>query len=152
MSNGNCSKCEVKLCSDNAPPDTVKRGCGYCRQCVRTPQRKEYDRNRSRTSYENFKERKIRIVNLLDGKCKLCESEEKGLHLHHAIYHPTESDFKRTSRSLWNRLRRLKEAEEHPERFQLLCGRCHLLWEKLLYTAKKIGIGKEQLLERLRVL
>jgi hypothetical protein len=152
MSNGNCSKCEVKLCPDNAPPSTVERACGYCWQCARSPRRKEYNRKRAQDSYAVFKERRIRITALLGGKCKLCEVAKKGLHLHHVFYHPTESNYKRSSKSFWNRLRRLNEAEEHPERFQLLCEGCHLLWERTIYLASKMGVSKEQLIERMKTL
>jgi hypothetical protein len=111
--------------------------------------RKEYDRKRAETAYEDFKQRRASLIYLLGGVCKMC-SRDKHLHLHHVVYHPTESNYRRTSKDFWTRLKRLKEAEQHPERFELLCGGCHREWEAVLRITKKLG--KEFLIQRLSLL
>jgi hypothetical protein len=91
--------------------------------------RREYDRQRAQRVYADFKERKQRMIELLGGKCCICGVEHARFHLHHIIYHPTESNYPRHSKAMSVRLKRLLEAEQHPERFKLLCGKCHLAVE-----------------------
>ncbi|SRR6266700_168296 len=110
--------------------------------------RKEYDRKRAEVAYADFKQRRKAIIVLLGGVCKIC-GRDKSLHLHHVVYHPTESDYRKTSKDFWTRLKRLKEAEKHPERFELLCGGCHAAWEAILQLLKKLS--NESLIERIRL-
>lgn len=104
---------------------------------------REYQRKRAEKLYADFCERRLKVFNLLGGKCFLCEKPAvKGFHLHHVEYHPTESDYPRNSKSMVTRLKRLKEAEEHPERFCLLCPKHHSMVEFMLRKLKGICISR----------
>ena len=112
--------------------------------------RKQYDRRR----YADFQQRRAAVMLLFGGKCWLCEKPaETGFHLHHKEYHPTESDYPRHARTFWVRLKRLKEAEEHPERFCLLCDNDHKLVERCKHRASiKVKNKPEAFLEKLKQL
>lgn len=98
--------------------------------------RKKYDRERARKVYEDFKDRRATLLrDVFGGTCALCErAMEKGLHLHHVEYHPEDSNYPRHSRSMYVRLKRLVEAENHPERFTALCPTCHCLVESVKHV------------------
>jgi len=100
--------------------------------------RKEYDRIHTAALYEEFQIRKERLVReKFEGKCFLCDKEGwKGFHFHHIWYHETESNYPRHSKAMNIRWKRLKEAEQHPERFKVLCGPCHRLVESLKNGSK----------------
>jgi len=88
----------------------------------------EKDREYSAKRYEDFRQRKDKLcLETLGGRCYICLEDEGAneYHLHHLEYVEGESDYNRDSDSLWNRIRRLEEAEAHPERFRLLCPKCH---------------------------
>lgn len=59
-------------------------------------------------------------ISNLGGMCKSCFSKDN-LQLHHIAYLPLSTRNNEKS-DYWKRAR---EALEHPERFQLLCKRCH---------------------------
>jgi hypothetical protein len=87
---------------------------------------KEYQRKRAAKMYLDFSERRLKLFERLGNVCFICgKLAGKGFHLHHVEYHPVESDYPRDAKSMINRLRRLLEAEEHPERFALLCPYDH---------------------------
>lgn len=90
--------------------------------------RKAYDRKHSKKKYAEFVERRTKLVE--SGKigtcCGMCKAKaERTFNFHHLWYHPTESDYPRNAKTQWTRWRRLMEAEQHPERFQLFCAKCH---------------------------
>lgn len=102
---------------------------------------REYQRKRAEKVYKNFHERRFKIFELLGNECQLCkEPAKKGFHLHHVEYHSIESNYPRNSKSMVTRLKRLKEAEEHPERFALLCNRCHSVLEWIKFKIKHFDI------------
>lgn len=88
----------------------------------------EYNRKRAAEIYLDFRVRKDRINELLGGLCKACGKTHK-LALHHRIRHPVESNYPTHAKSMSVRIKRLAEAESHPERFILLCGSCHVALE-----------------------
>jgi 5-methylcytosine-specific restriction endonuclease McrA len=86
--------------------------------------------NRDEERYARFREKKDQISrDFFGGKCFLCGRTDnyQEYHLHHIEYDPEESNYDTHSRAFWTRVRRLKEATEHPERFRLLCQSCHRL-------------------------
>lgn len=105
---------------------------------------KEYDRLRAKRTYEDFKKRKNNlVVNVFNGKCFLCSAEHrKGFHLHHVFYHAIESNYPRNSKAMSTRLKRLAEAEKNPERFRLLCPKCHILLESLKALIDTVDLKK----------
>jgi hypothetical protein len=108
---------------------------------MQTSHKKEYDRLRAEKIYNDFKKRKVLIMEILGGKCFLCDKKaEKGFHLHHKEYHPIESNYPKNSKSMHVRLKRIIEAEKNPNRFSLLCPKCHLLVEA--FKINKIDIEK----------
>lgn len=107
--------------------------------------RKEYDRVRARSIYEEFKNRRLVLFEKLGNKCFLCDKNAiVGFHLHHLNYHDTESNYPTHSKSMFIRLKRLKEAEENPCRFKLLCPSCHRLFHDIEYNLnnKKIDFSR----------
>lgn len=92
--------------------------------------KKEYDAERQRILYAEYQERRLALEEKFGNVCYLCkQSKRKNFHLHHRYYHPIESNYPRHSKSMNVRWKRLKEAEEHPERFALLCPTCHRMLE-----------------------
>ncbi len=90
---------------------------------------REYNREYAKQKYDDFRVRKDQVsLESFGGKCYLCGSSEnyQYYHLHHIEYGP-DSDYVRNSKAQWTREMRLREAEEHPERFRLLCPKCHRL-------------------------
>ena len=88
----------------------------------------ENDRKYSAKRYADFRERKDRLcLETLGGRCYVCQDEENAneFHLHHLEYMEEESEYERDSKSMHIRRKRLEEAEAHPERFRLLCPKCH---------------------------
>lgn len=98
------------------------KSMGFCKKTYQ----KEYQRKRAARKYADFKLRRTMLFEKLGGKCSICSKKAvKGFNLHHVYYHPIESDYPTHSKSFSIRLKRLYEAEEYPERFQLLCPPCH---------------------------
>ncbi len=95
--------------------------------------RKIYDNKRSSHLYSEFRRRKDEIHEILGGSCALCKTSKAshGWHLHHLYYDPVESNYPKNSKSMSTRWKRLIEAENHPERFLLLCVHCHRIVEAL---------------------
>ena len=107
--------------------------------------KKKYDLERVAETYRLFKIRREAILERLGGKCFLCDAKaKKGYHLHHHEYHDVESDYPRNSKSFSVRLKRLKEAEVHPERFKVLCPTCHKAISLLEY--KEINLANLKIL------
>lgn len=78
----------------------------------------------------------------IGGRCDLCDKpHETGFHFHHKFYGP-ESDYPRHSKSMYVRLKRLNEIETFPERFGLLCGRCHLVIESFKKATEYLPLEK----------
>jgi hypothetical protein len=108
--------------------------------------KKEYDAQHQRNLYKKYREDRNNLEKSMGNKCYLCDQEKRNcFHLHHREYHPTESNYPRNSRSMYVRRKRLKEAQEHPERFALLCPTCH----RLLHSLERSIINKERLSELL---
>ena len=100
--------------------------------------RKEYDRKRAAKLYGVFKKRRMALFKELGGCCSLCSKKAvKGFHLHHVKYHAEESDCPTHSKSMSVRLKRLEEAEQNPDRFRLLCPRCHMTISHLETVLRK---------------
>lgn len=90
-------------------------------------ERKEYDRQRAAKVYEDFKARKAKLVAKFGGRCAGCSTtnpKRGDWHLHHTSY-TDESNYPRNSKAMSTRIKRLEEAERNPERFRMLCPRCH---------------------------
>ena len=65
-------------------------------------------------------EKRKQALQNLGGKCVKCGSKDK-LHLHHIKY--AKDSVRWNDKS--DDVKRVKEALEHPERFELLCVTCH---------------------------
>lgn len=107
--------------------------------------RKEYNRQRAQKVYEDFVARKSQLMEVFGNKCFLCGcSAKKGFHFHHVSY-TDESSYPRNSKAMSTRLKRLAEAEANPERFKLLCAKCHGSLE-LIRVQLKRGIDIDLLM------
>ena len=92
--------------------------------------KKQYNRDYVKANYDKFRVEKDEIsLSLFGGKCWLCGGTDnfQHYHLHHLEYNPEDSSYRRNSKAQWTRQLRLEEAKAHPERFKLLCPRCHRL-------------------------
>ncbi len=90
---------------------------------------REYNRAYAKQKYDDFRVRKDQVsLEHFGGCCFLCGASEnyEHYHLHHIEYGP-DAEYQRNSKAQWTREMRLREAEEHPERFRLLCPKCHRL-------------------------
>jgi len=67
-----------------------------------------------------FTNKREQALQKLGGKCVKCGTEHK-LHLHHVKYAKDSVDWRDKNESN----NRIKEALEHPERFELVCAFCH---------------------------
>ena len=67
-----------------------------------------------------FTNKREQALQKLGGKCVKCGTEHK-LHLHHVKYAKDSVDWIDKNDSN----KRIKEALEYPERFELLCAFCH---------------------------
>lgn len=83
---------------------------------------REKSREKNRRYYEKLKERRRKVHKTLGGKCYVCGRTGR-LELHHKK--GFVSPYGQMSQGSAT-LRTLKEAENHPERFSLLCYNCHL--------------------------
>ncbi len=79
-------------------------------------------------------EKRKQALENLGGKCVKCGSKEK-LHLHHIKY--AKDSVRWNDKS--DDVKRVKEALEHPERFELLCAFCH---------TEHHGIAPQSILDR----
>lgn len=101
--------------------------------------KKQYDALNQRKVYDRFKENRTKVYESLGGKCQVCGKVPRAFHLHHVIYHPIESNYPTHSKAMNIRIKRVNEALAHPERFALLCGRCH----QLVTLVSTVGITKD---------
>ena len=95
--------------------------------------KKEYDRKYSRKKYAEFIQRRENVVKsgTIGDCCFICKkSAKRDFHFHHCVY-LEESNYPKNCKSGATRWKRLKEAEQFPERFKLLCGKCHLEYETI---------------------
>jgi hypothetical protein len=97
--------------------------------------RKEYDRKRAKEMYDVFKARRDKLLKEQFGdQCFLCYKKttkgRPGMHLHHLFY-GDESNYPKNGKLMAIRIKRVEEAEQFPERFKLLCPRCHRMVESL---------------------
>ncbi len=89
-----------------------------------------YNRQYMESLYQRFRAEKDEVsMELFGGCCYMCGDSEsyQHFHLHHYVYHPEDSSYRRTSKAMWTRMLRVEEAKANPERFRLLCPRCHRL-------------------------
>src|SRR5690349_18746479 len=102
-----------------------------------------YDRERARELYSDFVARKKALAKAHFGKkCYTCGAiGDSGFHFHHIVYEQG-SAYPRHSKAMNVRLKRLKEAEMFPERFKLLCGRCHRIVEGLRCQRNGINLNR----------
>ena len=84
--------------------------------------KKEYDRQRAKKLYEEYKKKRTELLIKFGSKCFVCEEREGDLHFHHLEYGEYG---KYGHASMWRRIQHNKEIEEFPERFKLLCNSCH---------------------------
>ncbi len=110
---------------------------------------REYNRQRAQALYADYVERRSQLMcSAFKDHCYLCSKPAGShFHFHHVEYHATESAYPRNGRSLYLRIKRLAEAEEHPERFRLLCGGCHALVEALKANIDRANVDKQRLEE-----
>ena len=71
---------------------------------------------------KNKLKRRKRVLEKLGGKCERCGTKHR-LHLHHIYYAKDSVRWVEGKHDPYNA--REKEADQHPERFQLLCVTCH---------------------------
>ncbi len=108
--------------------------------------KKSYDAAHQRKLYAEYKERRAKLEESMGNECYLCHQGKRlCFHLHHRTYHPTESNYPRNSKAMNVRRKRLKEAEDHPERFALLCPTCHRIITALEFGSIDIERLKELL-------
>lgn len=117
----------------------------------------EYNRQRSRRIYEQYRQDRLDAFTLFDGCCYTCGMVatlgRPGFHFHHVQYHPQESDYSRSSRALSVRLRRLAEVKKNPDRFRLLCAGCHVTLSRMHHLRQQCGdMNMNRLLELLELL
>jgi hypothetical protein len=111
---------------------------------------RDYGREYTARRYTEFRKQKDQISQeVFGGRCGLCGSTENSghYHLHHLEYDPEQSAYKRNSKAQWTRTLRLREAQNHPERFELLCQSCHRLVTTLggyIIRRLKIATGKAE--------
>jgi len=79
-------------------------------------------------------EKRKQVLKNRGGKCVKCGSTEK-LHLHHVKYAKGSVNWR--DKNEYNN--RIKEALEHPDRFELLCAFCH---------TEHHGIAPQSILDR----
>jgi 5-methylcytosine-specific restriction endonuclease McrA len=89
--------------------------------------KREADRQRQRRIYDDFITRRETLIKKFGHRCQHCgvTVEREDSQFHHTEYHPTESAYPKTCKTMSIRLKRLAEVESHPERFKLLCVDCH---------------------------
>ena len=109
--------------------------------------KKEYNRQRQREKYAEFKQRRIAFIKKKGNCCALCRKTKKIYNLAHKEYHITESDYARHAKSMSVRWKRLIEAENNPDRFNVLCSKCHIGLDSFQALIKEHPI--EKLLELL---
>ncbi len=99
--------------------------------------RKSYDRQHSKDNYTKYKQERALVLIQLGGRCVGCDcQDEKRLQLHHK-YYDANSDYPRTSNG-WSRIKRVREASKEPDKFHLLCGRCHKQIHAILSSPIKL--------------
>jgi hypothetical protein len=86
--------------------------------------RKEYDRKHQQEIYEQYKQDRLQLLETLGNCCAICRSDTNHLHLHHK-YYDNDSNYPRTGNG-WSRVKRVKEAMKNPDKFLLLCAKCHI--------------------------
>ena len=105
--------------------------------------RKIYDNKRAKQQYEKFQQRRADLLIKLGNVCYLCNADAiKGFHLHHLEYDEVESNYPRHSKSMSVRIKRLEEAENNPERFKLLCPKCHRILSGIETLVTDVNITK----------
>jgi len=111
--------------------------------------KKEYDRQYMQDRYQDYRQEKDRVhMELFGGTCFVCYRTDgyESFHLHHIEYVEESNRYSRASNDLWSRRQRLSEAASHPERFRLLCPRCH---SKVGFLGRKLrkmtGMDMERL-------
>lgn len=83
---------------------------------------REYDRLRAKRLYEEYKQKRHELIKQFGSRCWICDRSDKRLEFHHLRYH---KEGKYGHASLWRRIQMLKEIEEYPEDFRLLCNAHH---------------------------
>jgi predicted HNH restriction endonuclease len=90
---------------------------------AQTERKIKYDREYDKRKYEKYKQERKEVLESMGNCCEVCGLFGGQLHLHHK-YYDEKSDYPRTSNG-WSRIRRVREAKAEPEKFALLCNKCH---------------------------
>lgn len=99
--------------------------------------KKAYNRQRRAEEYADFQTRRREFVSQKGGDCYLCGITNVHFHFHHLEY-SEESNYPRNSKSMSTRWKRLLEAEAFPDRFAILCPRCH----GLVHSIERVDLDK----------
>lgn len=94
---------------------------------------KEAERQHQRNIYREYKARRERLVELFGSQCWLCGKKNRIFNFHHLVIGPYG---RYGHASMWRRLQQLREIEESPETFRLVCTPCHYWITKLEHLPK----------------
>ena len=87
--------------------------------------------------------RRERVLQKLGGKCEGCGAKQR-LHLHLIYYSKNSAKWVEGKHDPYNQ--REKEADEHPERFLLLCPTCHGDYHKEIQKAHRPKLKRVELI------
>ena len=85
--------------------------------------RKELSRKYAKKAYANYKVKRKSLLKKFGDNCWICGRTGIMLVFHHLVYGLVGQYRK----GLWRRILHLREIEENPSNFRLLCVRCHQL-------------------------
>jgi hypothetical protein len=122
-----CSKCGIFLSKikKHKCKNVDMRGCRYCKICRTLLKNKGWERYSSicgkcgkKKLRENERIKRSELIKIMGGKCTICNYNrcEACLEFHHKNKIDKDESSKGTL---------LKKIEKHPEKFELLCNRCH---------------------------
>lgn len=102
-----------------------------------TMDKKERDRQRAKELYAEYKRKRVELIEKFGSKCFICQGNGR-LEFHHMKYHK-EGKY---GHSMWRRIQMLKEIEEHPEDFRLLCNLHHKIvsWIEVLSPEQTVRL------------
>lgn len=83
--------------------------------------KRDNDRKQMKVKYGRYKTKRAELIIQFGSKCWVCDGDYL-LQFHHLEYGELG---KLGHASMWRRIQHLREIEQFPERFKLLCGKCH---------------------------